>query len=134
MEKFKTCQRDQQLLLPYNLRDWVADDNFVHFIIEAVESIPLETFHYNRRGTGSDSYHPHVMLSLLIYCYANGVFSSRRIERASYRDISVRYILSNTHPDHSTIKVPPFWGTDLNLFIFLVVTLPSHSRSCNILH
>ncbi len=104
MEKFKICQRDQQLLLPYDLRDWVADDDFVHFIIEAVESIPLEAFCFNRRGTGSESYHPHVMLTLLIYCYANGIFSSRRIERASYRDISVRYILSNTHPDHSTIS------------------------------
>ncbi len=92
------------MLLPPDLRDWVADDDFVHFITEAVETIPLETFHFNRRGTGSEGYHPHVMLSLLIYCYANGVFSSRRIERASYRDISVRYILSNTHPDHSTIS------------------------------
>lgn len=92
------------MLLPYDLRDWVADDDFVHFIIEAIESIPLEIFHFNRHGTGSASYHPHVMLTLLIYCYANGVFSSRKIERASYRDISVRYILSNTHPDHSTIS------------------------------
>ena len=92
------------MLLPYDLRDWVADDDFVHFIIEAVESIPLDTFLFNRRGTGSDGYHPHVMLTLLIYCYANGVFSSRKIEQASYRDISVRYILSNTHPDHSTIS------------------------------
>ncbi len=103
MEKFISCSRDQQLLLPYDLRDWVSDDDFVHFIIESVESINLERFTYNRRGTGSDGYHPHVLLSLLIYCYANGVFSSRRIERASYQDISVRYILSNTHPDHSTI-------------------------------
>ncbi len=104
MEKFITCQRDQQLLLPYDLRDWVDDDDFVHFITEAVESIPLNTFHFNRRGSGSDGYHPHVMLSLLIYCYANGTFSSRKIERASYKDVTVRYILSNTHPDHSTIS------------------------------
>ncbi len=68
-----------------------------------MESIDVSHFSYNRRGTGSAGYHPHIMLTLLIYCYANGVFSSRRIETASYRDIAVRYILCNSHPDHSTI-------------------------------
>jgi hypothetical protein len=47
--------------------------------------------------------HPHMMLALLIDCYANGIFSSRRIERATYRDIAVRYLTGNTHPDHDTI-------------------------------
>jgi transposase len=103
MEKFRVLDRDQQLLLPYDLRDWIAEDDFVHFVIESVESIDLNSFSFNRRGTGSENYHPHTMLALLIYCYATGTFSSRRIETASYRDIAVRYILCNTHPDHSTI-------------------------------
>jgi transposase len=50
-----------------------------------------------------NSIHPHMMLALLIYCYANGIFSSRRVERVTYRDIAVRYLTGNTHPDHDTI-------------------------------
>jgi len=104
MERFKVLDRDQQLLLPYDLRDWIAEDDFVNFVIESVESIDTNLFSFNRRGSGSENYHPHTMIALLIYCYANGIFSSRRIESASYRDIAVRYILCNSHPDHSTIS------------------------------
>lgn len=103
MEKFKVLDRDQQMLLPHDLREWVAEDDFVNFVIESVDCIDTNIFSFNRRGTGSENYHPHTMLSLLIFCYANGIFSSRRIETASYRDIAVRYILCNNHPDHSTI-------------------------------
>lgn len=97
------ADRGQQLLLPYDLREWIPEDDFVHFVIGAVEQLPVESFEVNERGTGSAQYHPHLMLSLLIYCYANGLFGSRRIERATHRDIAVRYICANTHPDHDTI-------------------------------
>lgn len=90
-------------LLPYDLRDWIPEDDFVHFVIEAVESIPVAKFKVNGRGTGDAQYHPHLMLALLIYCYANGLFGSRRIERATHRDVAVRYLCANTHPDHDTI-------------------------------
>lgn len=90
-------------LLPYDLRDWIPEDDFVHFVIEASESIPVEKFAVNVRGTGDEQYHPHLMLALLIYCYSNGVFGSRRIERATHRDVAVRYLCANTHPDHDTI-------------------------------
>ena len=75
----------------------------VHFVIEAVDSLPAHRFRVNARGTGSAQYPPSMMLSLLIYCYANGIFSSRRIERATHRDIAVRYLTGDTHPDHDTI-------------------------------
>ena len=65
--------------------------------------MPLERFQVNERGTGSAQYHPRMMLALLVYCYANGIFGSRRIERATYRDIGVRYVAANCHPDHDTI-------------------------------
>lgn len=90
-------------LLPYDLRDWIPADDFVHFVIEAAESVPVEKFKVNVRGTGDAQYHPHLMLALLIYCYANGVFGSRRVERATYRDVAVRYVCANRHPDHDTI-------------------------------
>lgn len=95
--------RATPMLLPPDLRDWVADDDMVHFVIESVEGMPLSTLSVNRRGTGSAQYPPRMMLALLIYCYANGIFSSRRIERATYRDVAVRYLAANTHPDHDTI-------------------------------
>ena len=101
--RFKNIDRNTPLLLPPDLRDWVPEDDMVHFVIGAVDQLPLSSFKVNRRGTGSEQFPPGMMLALLIYCYANGTFSSRRIERATYRDVAVRYLCGNTHPDHSTI-------------------------------
>lgn len=70
------------LLLP-DLRDWVAEDDLVHFVIQAVERLPLSTFAVNHKSCGNEQCPSHMMLALLIYCYANGIFSSRRIERAT---------------------------------------------------
>ena len=93
------------MLLPPDLRDWVPEDDIVHFVIEAVERMPWtpDSFAINLRGTGSKQYSPRMMLALLVYCYANGIFSSRRIERATYRDIGVRYLTGDSHTDHDTI-------------------------------
>jgi len=81
----------------------VPQDDLCHFVIAAVERVGMEEFQTNERGTGSEQYHPRMMLAMLIYCYANGVFGSRRIERATYRDIGARYITADEHPDHDTI-------------------------------
>jgi transposase len=101
--RFKSADRRTPMLLPPDLREWVAEDDLVHFVIEAVERLPLSSFVVNHKGTGDEQYPPHMMLALLIYCYANGIFSSRRIERATYRDVAVRYLSADTHPDHDTI-------------------------------
>jgi transposase len=101
--KFISVDRNQRLLLPPDLRDWILPDNVVHFIIASVEELPMTDFKVNQRGTGSAQYHPHMMLALLIYCYANGRFASRRIEQATYDNISVRYLTADTHPDHDSI-------------------------------
>ena len=103
MSNFVDCDREQAFLLPPDLRDWVPSDDLAHFVIEAVERVDLDAFKVNHRGTGSAQYHPRMMLALLIYCYANGIFSSRRIERATHRDIGVRFVAANRHPDHDTI-------------------------------
>lgn len=100
---FVSVDRNQSLLLPPDLQDWVPEDDLVHFVIAAVDSLDASVFRVNERGTGSAQYPPSMMLGLLIYCYANGIFSSRRIERATYRDIAVRYLTGDTHPDHDTI-------------------------------
>jgi len=101
--KYITVDRNTPMLLPPDLRDWVLSDDMVHFVIAAVEQLPIRHFNVNRRGTGSAQYPPQTLLALLIYSYANGIFSSRRIEAATYRDIAVRYLTADTHPDHSTI-------------------------------
>ena len=75
----------------------------VHLVIEAVERLRLNQFAVREHGGGSAQYPPHMMLALLIYCYANGIFASRRIERATYRDLCVRYLCGELHPDHDTI-------------------------------
>ena len=103
MSNFVDCDREQAFLLPPDLRDWVPSDDLAHFVIEAVERVDLGAFKVNHRGTGSAQYHPRMMLALVIYCYANGIFSSRRIERATHRDIGVRFVAANLHPDHDTI-------------------------------
>jgi transposase len=101
--RFKPVDREQGLLLPYDLRDWIPSNDIVHFTIEAAELVPVERFNVNENGTGDEQYHPHMLLALLLYCYSHGVFSSRRIERATYTDVAVRYICANKHPDHDTI-------------------------------
>lgn len=91
------------MLLPADLRQWVPENDLVHFVISAVDSMRLPSLQINERGSGSAQYPPTMMLTLLLYCYANGVFSSRRIERATWRDVGVRYLTGDTHPDHDTI-------------------------------
>ena len=103
MANFISDDRTQAFLLPPDLREWVPEDDLAHFVISAVERVALNAFKVNWRGTGKAQYHPRMMLALLIYCYANGLFSSRRIERATYRDVAVRLVAANTHPDHDTI-------------------------------
>ena len=101
--RYVSVDRNQPLLLPPDLREWVPADDLVHFVIEAVESMGVAAFKVNVRGTGSAQYPPRMMLALLVYCYANGIFSSRRIEKATHRDIAVRYLTGDTHPDHDSI-------------------------------
>jgi transposase len=101
--RFVNIDRNTPMLLPPDLRDWVGEDDLVHFVIGAVERLPLSAFAVNDKGCGDEQFPPHMMLALLIYSYANGIFGSRRIERATYRDVSVRYLCAGHHPDHDTI-------------------------------
>jgi transposase len=101
--RFVNVDRQTPMFLPCDLREWVPAEHIVHFILEAVEQLPLHHFHVNARGTGSEQYPPAMMLTLLIYCYATGRFGSRTIEAATYSDVAVRYICANRHPDHDSI-------------------------------
>jgi len=101
--RFVTVDRQTPMFLPCDLCEWLPADHIVHFILDAVEQLPLHHFHVNARGTGSEQYPPAMMLALLIYCYATGRLGSRTIEAATYSDVAVRFICANTHPDHASI-------------------------------
>ena len=105
MSNYVPFNRDQSFLLPPDLKAWLPEDDLAHFVVAAVERVPLGSFLVAGRTGGKPQYHPRLMLALLIYSYANGIFSSRRIERATYRDIGVRFVAANLHPDHDTIAV-----------------------------
>lgn len=95
--------RNTPMLLPPDLRDWVEDDDLVHFIVDASLRVSAESASVNHRGCGSAQYPPSMMLALLLYCYSQGIYSSRKVERATYSNVSVRYLTANHHPDHDTI-------------------------------
>jgi transposase len=101
--KYVNVDRQTPMLLPPDVREWVADNELAHFVLEAVEATNLGQARVNVRGTGDAQYPPGLMLALLIYSYATGTFSSRAMERASYDSMAVRYLCANHHPDHDTI-------------------------------
>ncbi len=91
------------MLLPVDLRNWVHKDDMVHFVLDAIESTPGTGFAVNRHGSGSPQYPPQTMAALVVYCYSQGVFSSRRMGRAAWHNTPMRYLTGDTHPDHDTI-------------------------------
>jgi transposase len=101
--RFVNIDHDTPLLLSPDLRQWVAPDHLVHFVMDAVAELDLRQAQVNERGTGDAQYPPAMMLGLLIYSYATGLFSSRQIERATYENVAVRLLCADTHPDHDTI-------------------------------
>jgi transposase len=104
-QNFLICDRDQPLLLPPDLRDWLPDDHLAWFVIEAVDQLDLESFYaaYRADGHGRAAHEPKMMVSLLAYAYAVGERSSRGIERRCREDVAFRVICANQVPDHATI-------------------------------
>lgn len=101
--RFVSVDHDTPMLLPPDLRDWVPANHIVHFVIDALKLLDLTSAKINHRGTGSAQYPPSMMLGLLIYSYATGTFSSRKIENLTYENLAVRFLTGDTHPDHDSI-------------------------------
>ena len=101
--RFVNIDHDTPLLLPPDLRQWVPADHLVHFLMDAVGELDLRGVRVNERGTGDAQYPPRLLLGLLIYSYATGVFASRQIEAATHDRVAVRLLCADTHPDHDTI-------------------------------
>lgn len=103
MGHFRSVDRATPYLLPPSLDEWLPKDHLARFVVEIVEQLDLSAMKRRYRGTGTEAYHPEVLLGLLIYGYATGTYSSRRIEQATHESLAFRYIAVNTHPDHDTL-------------------------------
>lgn len=105
-QRFIGCDRDQVMLLPPDLREWLPAGHLAWFVIETVEQLDLAAIYgaYRADGHGRPAYDPAMMTALLIYNYAEGVRSSRQIERRCVEDVACRVIAANRRPDHCTIS------------------------------
>src|SRR5918998_4560372 len=104
-QNFLACDRDQELLLPPSLRDWLPEGHLAWFVIDAVAQLNLSAFYgaYRSDGHGRAAHDPAMMVALLLYGYALGERSSRRLERRCVEDVATRVICANQAPDHATI-------------------------------
>lgn len=102
-ERFKTIDRDTEYLFPPSVQEWLPEGHLARFVVEIVEGLNLEALNLSYRGSGSEAFPPSMMVALLFYGYSTGVFSSRKLECATYDSVAFRYIAANTHPDHDTI-------------------------------
>ena len=103
MSNFREFDRETGFLLPPSLDEWLPEQHLARFVVEVIDGLELSAMVKSYRGTGSAGYHPVLLLGLLVYGYATGVFSSRKLERATYDLVAFRFIAVNEHPDHDTI-------------------------------
>lgn len=103
MNRFITVDRNTAYLLPPSVDEWLGQDHLARFVVEVIDQLDLSELTRQYSGRGSAAYHPSVLLGLLIYGYASGVHSSRKIERACHDSVAFRFIAANTQPDHDSI-------------------------------
>src|SRR5271165_828529 len=103
MSNFRTIDRLTAYLLPPSVDEWLPEKHLARFVVEVIDGLDLGRMSGAYRGSGSASYHPRMLLGLLVYGYATGVFSSRKLERATYDSVAFRFIAANDHPDHDTL-------------------------------
>src|SRR5450759_3297313 len=103
MNNFRTIDRQTGFLLPPSVDEWLPEKHLARFVVEVIDGMDLRAMSGSYRGSGSASYHPRMLLGILVYGYATGVFSSRKLERATYDSVAFRFIAANDHPDHDTI-------------------------------
>jgi transposase len=103
MSHFIVADRKTDYLLPPSLDDWLNQDHLARFIVEVIDQLDLSKLTRQYAGRGSKAHHPATLLAILVYGYATGVFSSRRLERATYDSVAFRYIAAGSHPDHDSL-------------------------------
>jgi transposase len=104
-QNFRFPQRDQPLLLPVDMREWLPEDDLVFVVLDAVATLDLGGFYrgYRADGHGRAAFDPGMMVALLLYGYCQGERSSRVIEKRCARDVAYRVITGGLRPDHATI-------------------------------
>ncbi len=101
--KFIPVDRNTLYFMPPSIQDWLPEKHLARFVVEIVSHLDLRLLKNSYVSGGSKAYHPETLLSLLFYGYATGVYSSRKIEKATYDSVAFRFLAANTHPDHDTI-------------------------------
>jgi transposase len=104
-QNFLSCDREQELLLPPSLRDWLPEGHLAWFVLETVAEVDLSAVYraYRPDGQGRAAHEPAMMTALFLYAYAVGERSTRAIERRCVEDVAFRVIAANRAPDHTTI-------------------------------
>jgi len=102
--EFIPLDRDTPYMFPPSVQDYLPEDHLARFVVDIVDQLDLSHLSAVYSGRGSKPFHPAMLVSLLFYGYATGVFSSRKLEKASYDSIAFRYICANSNPDHDTIN------------------------------
>jgi transposase len=92
MSTFRPVDRDTGFLLPPSVDEWLPQRHLARFVVEVIEGLDLRAMIGRYRGSGEAAYHPRLLLGILVYGYATGVFSSRKLERASYDSVAFRFI------------------------------------------
>ena len=103
MSRFRPIDRATDYLLPPSVQDWLPESHLARYVVDVIEGLDLCELERAYAGRGSDAYHPALLLALLIYGYATGTHSSRKIERATYDSLAFRFIACDQHPDHDTL-------------------------------
>ena len=103
MNRCVQVDRETAYLLPPSVDEWLPINHLARFVVDVMDQLDLSRLTGAYTGRGSAAHHPWVLLGLLVYGYATGVFSSRKIERATYDSVAFRYMAANTHPDHDTL-------------------------------
>jgi len=103
MSNFRLIDRETGFLMPPSVDEWLPERHLARFVVEIIGQLDLGPMTSRYRGSGEKSYHPALLLGLIVYGYATGTFSSRKIERASYDSVAFRFVAANQHPDHDTI-------------------------------
>lgn len=105
-KSFRPDELNQLLLLPPSLHDWLPEGHLARFLVDVVGALDLKAIYASyaeKDGRGQSAYAPEMMLRVLLYGYAVGVYSSRKIEARTYEDIAFRFLAADSHPDHDTI-------------------------------
>lgn len=99
---YTTCNRDQQYLLPPSMKDWLGEEHFVWFLLDAMEQMDMSAFHaaHRRDGKGQKAHHPAIMLAVMLYGYCHGERASRQLERLCRESVPYRVLAADTAPDH----------------------------------